>query len=71
MHRVWVARQRLEDQLAQTALEQMLVHLDGLDRQLDALDCDLEEIARGFFFSIGARELRPAIDRECGGSSSP
>lgn len=46
MHRAWVARQRLEDELAQTALEQMLIHLDGLDRQLDALDRDLELIAR-------------------------
>lgn len=45
MHRAWVARQRLDDQLAQTALEQMLLHLDGLDRQIDALDCDLEQIA--------------------------
>src|SRR5579875_2125955 len=47
MHRAWIARQRLDDTLAQTALEQMLVHLDGLDRQLDALDRDPEQIARG------------------------
>ena len=45
-HRAWIARQRLGDELAQAALGQMLVHLDGLDRQLDALDRDLEEIAR-------------------------
>ncbi len=45
MHRAWVARQRLNDSLAQVALEQMLVHLDGLDRQLDAFDRDLEQIA--------------------------
>ena len=45
-HRAWVARQRLDDALAHEALRQMLVHLDGLDRQLDALDRDLEEIAR-------------------------
>ena len=38
MHRAWVARQRLDDPLAHEALEQMLIHLDGLDRQLDALD---------------------------------
>ena len=44
-HRAWVARQRLDDPLAQAALEQMLIHLDGLDRQLDALDSDLERIA--------------------------
>ena len=46
MHRAWIARQRLDDELAQTALCQMLIHLDGLDRQLDALDRDLENIAR-------------------------
>lgn len=45
MHRAWIARQRLDDPLAQAALSQMLVHLDGLDRQLDALDRDLEQIA--------------------------
>lgn len=44
-HRAWVRRQRLDDPLAQIALEQMLVHLEGLDRQLDALDRDLEQIA--------------------------
>jgi transposase len=47
MHRAWVARQRLDDDLAHAALTQMLMHLDGLDRQLDALDRDLERIARG------------------------
>lgn len=46
MHRAWVARQRLEDELAHRALSEMLLHLDGLDRQLDALDRDLEQIAR-------------------------
>jgi transposase len=46
MHRAWIARQRLDDQLAHKALCEMLVHLDGLDRQLDALDRDLELIAR-------------------------
>jgi transposase len=45
MHRTWVARQRLDDPLAHCALEQMLIHLDGLDRQLDALDRQLEQIA--------------------------
>lgn len=44
-HWAWVARQRLEDPLSQSALEQMLVHLHGLERQLDALDRDLERIA--------------------------
>ena len=41
----WIARQRLDDELAHAALEQMLIHLDGLDRQLDALDRELEQIA--------------------------
>jgi transposase len=45
-HRRWVGRQRLDDPLAQLALEQMLVHLDGVDRQIDALDRDLEKVAR-------------------------
>jgi transposase len=45
MHRAWVERQRLPDPLAQAALEQMLVHLDGLDRQIAALDAELERIA--------------------------
>jgi transposase len=44
-HRAWVAHQRLEDDLAQVALAQMLIHLEGLDRQIDALDADLERIA--------------------------
>jgi transposase len=44
-HRAWVARQSLHDPLAQLALEQMLVHLDGIDRQLAALDAQLERIA--------------------------
>ena len=47
MHCAWVARQRLDDPLAQAALEQMLIHLDGLDRQIDALDRDLERVAEG------------------------
>jgi transposase len=45
IHRAWVARQRLEDPLSQLALEQMLIHLDGIERQLDALDARLAEIA--------------------------
>jgi transposase len=47
LHRQWIARQRLDDELAHTALEQMLEHLDGLDRQLDALDRNLEQVAAG------------------------
>jgi transposase len=45
-HRQWVARQHLEDPLAHAALEQMLIHLEGLDRQLALLDASLERIAR-------------------------
>jgi transposase len=44
-HVAWVHRQRLGDPLAHAALEQMLVHLDGIDRQLAALDARLEQIA--------------------------
>jgi transposase len=44
-HRAWVTRQRLDDPLAHLALEQMLTHLDGIDRQLAALDTQLERIA--------------------------
>ena len=47
MHRAWIARQRLDDDLAHAALCPKLIHLDGLDRQLDGLDRDLELIARG------------------------
>jgi transposase len=44
-HRAWIARQRLVDPLAHAALEQMLIHLDGIDRQLATLDARLEQIA--------------------------
>ena len=44
-HYAWVHAQRLNDALAQAALEQMLVHLEGLDRQLERLDSELERIA--------------------------
>lgn len=44
-HRVWLARQRLEDPLAQEALEQLLIHLDGIERQLSILDARLDQIA--------------------------
>jgi transposase len=45
-HRAWVAAQRLEDANAQAALEQMRLHLAGLDAQIAALDRQLEQIAR-------------------------
>ncbi len=44
-HRGWLARQRLDDQLAQEALEQLLIHLDGIERQLATLDARLAQIA--------------------------
>ncbi|HLH66968.1 MAG TPA: IS110 family transposase [Solirubrobacteraceae bacterium] len=47
MHRRWLSRQRLDDPLAQQALEQLLTHLDGIERQLDLLDARLVEIAAG------------------------
>src|SRR5436305_5634676 len=45
-HRAWVRCQRLADPLAHAALEQMLIHLDGIDRQIATLDARLEQIAR-------------------------
>jgi transposase len=45
-HRDWVARQRLDDPLAHAALEETLVHLDSIERQLKTLDARLEQIAR-------------------------
>jgi len=45
IHQAWVRRQRLADALAQSALEHMLAHLDGLDAQIAALDHQLDEIA--------------------------
>ena len=45
LHRAWLARQRLDDPLAQEALEQLLIHVAGIERQLDTLDARLAEIA--------------------------
>ncbi len=45
LHRRWLATQRLDDPLAQEALEQLLIHVDGIERQLDTLDARLAEIA--------------------------
>jgi transposase len=44
-HRAWVARQHLDDPLAQAALEHMRAHLDGLDAQIAVVDRQLERIA--------------------------
>jgi transposase len=46
MHIAWVHRQRLADPLAHVALQQMLIHLEGLDRQLARLDADIQDVAR-------------------------
>jgi transposase len=45
-HRLWVKAQRLDDPLAQLALEQMIIHLEAIDTHLATLDARLEEIAR-------------------------
>jgi transposase len=44
-HRAWVRRQRLDDPLAQAALEHMLCALDALDAQVAAVDRQLEQVA--------------------------
>jgi hypothetical protein len=44
-HRRWINAQRLDDPLAHVALEQVLMHLDGIERQLDTLDAKLDQIA--------------------------
>jgi len=45
-HRGWVNAQRLDDQLAHLALQQMLCHLDSVEIQLDTLDAELQRIAQ-------------------------
>ena len=44
-HERWIASQRLDDALAQAALEHMLGHLATLDTQLAAIDAQLEQVA--------------------------
>lgn len=44
-HKQWLRRQRLDDPLAQLALEQALTHMEMIDTHLVALDQRLEEIA--------------------------
>jgi len=56
-HTAWVAAQRLEDENAQAALEQMRLHLAGLDAQIAALDRQLERIARSKPWSDPVRWL--------------
>jgi transposase len=45
-HRAWINAQRLQDPLAHLALQQALIHLDGIDRQLALLDDQIEQLAR-------------------------
>jgi transposase len=45
-HQARLRRQRLDDPLAQAALEHMLVHLDAIDTQIATVDRQLDEIAR-------------------------
>lgn len=44
-HRAWLRRQRLDDPLAQAALEQMVCHLDAIDAQIAAVDRQLDQVA--------------------------
>ena len=45
-HQRWVRAQRLDDPLAQRALDCMRAHLEALDAQIAALDHELEQIAK-------------------------
>jgi transposase len=45
-HRAWLRAQRLADPVAQSALEHMLCHLDGIDAQIATIDHELEQLAR-------------------------
>jgi transposase len=60
-HRRWINAQRLEDPLAQLALEQMLIHLDGIERQIDALDAQLEQIATSERWGSRSRYSRGSV----------
>ncbi len=44
-HQAWLRRQRLDDPLAQAALEQMLLHLGAIDAQIAAVDRHLDQVA--------------------------
>jgi transposase len=56
-HRAWLRAQRLEDPVAQRALEHMLVHLDSIDAQIAAIDHELEQIARTEPWAPGVKVL--------------
>ena len=64
LHRAWIARQRLDDPLAHEALEQLLTHLDGIERQLDALDARLEQVAGASGGPAGADTDALSRDRD-------
>lgn len=57
-HIAWVHAQRLDDPLAQLALEQMMIHLDGIDSQLASLDARLDAIARDDRWATQVNALR-------------
>ena len=44
-YRGWLRRQRLDDPLAQAALEHMLCHLEAIDAQILAIDRQLDRVA--------------------------
>ena len=44
-HRAWLRHQRLDDPLAQAALEHMVCHLDAVDAQIALVDRQLEQVA--------------------------
>ena len=56
-HRNWVAARRLEDPVAQLALETMRAHLEMIETQLRALDVQLERIAGQERWQPGVRVL--------------
>lgn len=68
MHCAWIARQRLDDELAHAALGEMLTFLDSLDRQLAALDARLAEIVHSerWRAPVGTRAVPRALDPDRG-----
>lgn len=56
-HEAWLNRQRLGDELAQAALEQMIFHLRSIDAQIAQIDHQLEEVSRSEPWSESVRRL--------------
>jgi transposase len=56
-HRNWVAARRLEDSVAQLALETMRAHLEMIETQLRQLDVQLDRIAEDDRWRPGVRVL--------------